>query len=133
MRFTANSDQRRSNTYNGWSELHGQVGALAGARRLPAPLASLRGSRAIRVRESRRRSENAGQLLDGEAAEQVVLFWREVGSSPEVLGLPVLVSDAVLGRADRPEQREVLLDGLPARGPRAEPFLESAVHEEREG
>src|SRR5271155_5650468 len=106
MRFTANSDQRRANAYTGWGELHGHVGTHAGARRLPAPLASLRASRAIRIRESRRRSENAGQLLDGEAAEEVALFWREVGSSPEVLGLLVLVSDTVLGGADRPEQRD---------------------------
>src|SRR5271155_4575290 len=115
------------------ARLHGHVGAHAGTRRLPAPLAPLCTSRAIRIRESRRRSENAGQLLDGEAAEQVVLFWRQVGPRPEVLGLLVLVSDAVFGRADRPEQREVLLDGLPARGPRAETLLKSAVHEEREG
>src|SRR5277367_1714972 len=133
MRFTANSDQRRTTTYNGWTALHGHVGAHGGARRLPAPLSSLRGSRAIRVRKSRRRSENAWQLLDGEATEQVVLFWREVGSSPEVLGLLALVSNAVLSGADRREQRQVLLDGLPARRPGAEAFLESAVHEEREG
>src|SRR5579872_1231055 len=133
MRFTSNSDQRRSTTYNRWTALHGHVRAHAGAGRLPTPLASSCGSRAIRIRESRRRTENTGQLLDGEATEQVLLFWRVVGSGPEVLRLPVLVSDAVLGGADGPEQSEVLLDGLPARRPRAETLLEGAVHEEREG